>query len=191
MKASASIALFLSRLVMFKDQLFGQLSINLVIVFGGAEGSIHPAQPWWDTFPHLCNMMKSRPSQHICAFVMTVSTAETFILQGYGSPGYTLLQHMHSHLEAYSLSFNDTEIWAKMFKIFAADCGGIWTKEVKKAYCNCYDDNLVKLGCMCIRSQMDAYTKINCVEFNTSIIHQNFNLLPFSCNLGGGGDHLP
>jgi hypothetical protein len=51
MKASTSIALFLSRLVMFKDQLFGQLSINLVIVFGGAGGSIHPASPGGILFP--------------------------------------------------------------------------------------------------------------------------------------------
>jgi hypothetical protein len=91
MKTSASsIALFLSRLVMFKDQLFGQLSINLVMVFGGAGGSIHPAQPWWDTFPHLCTYdeVKTQPaSTFVHSFVMTVSTTQTFILQGYGSPG--------------------------------------------------------------------------------------------------------
>jgi len=121
---------------------------------------------------------KSRPGTFAHCFVMLVSPTGVYILHGYGPRGYTLLQHMQSNSTKYPLSFDQAEQWTKTFEIYASDRGGIWTEKVNQAYCNCFDVDLVKLGCMRIGSQLDAYTTVNCLEFDASIVEENFHLRP-------------
>jgi hypothetical protein len=122
--------------------------------------------------------MKPRPSTFAHSFVMLVSPAGVFILHGYGPRGHTLLQHMRSHSSQYPISFKDAREWTKIFEIFASDRGGVWTDEVNQGYRHCFNVDLVKLGCMRLGSQLDAFTTVNCLEFNADIIQRNFNLLP-------------
>jgi len=123
-------------------------------------------------------LFKSRPGTFAHCFVMTVSQAGVYILHGYGPRGYTLLQHMQSKSSKYPLSFDQAKEWVETFELYASDRRGIWTKEVNQAYRNCFDVDLVALGCMRIGSQLDAYTTVNSLEFNASIVRENFDLLP-------------
>mmetsp|Transcript_27220 Transcript_27220/g.58334 ORF Transcript_27220/g.58334 Transcript_27220/m.58334 type:complete len:203 (-) Transcript_27220:98-706(-) len=121
---------------------------------------------------------RSRPGTFAHCFFMTVSPAGVYILNAYGPRGYTLLQYMSSHSSKYPLSFEEAGEWTKTFEIFASDRGGIWTEAVNQAYRHCFDIDLIKLGCMRIGSQLDVYTAVNCLEFDASVVQQNFNLLP-------------
>lgn len=65
----------------------------------------------------------------------------------------------------------------KTFEVYSGE-RGVWNKKVNEAYSQCFCVDLVKLGCMNIGSQLDAYTIVHPIEFDEHIVQQNFALLP-------------
>jgi hypothetical protein len=119
-----------------------------------------------------------RPGTFAHSFVMTISKAGSFIFQGYGPLGYTLLQHMKSHSDKYPLDENATKEWLDKFEVFAAERGGMWTKDINEAYKYCFGVDLIKLGCMNVGSQLDVFVRIESCTFDSNTVDQNFDLLP-------------
>lgn len=61
-----------------------------------------------------------RPGTFAHAFVVLVYRDGMYILQGYGPRGYTLLQHMQTHDQQYSLSGEKALEWARFFETCSA-----------------------------------------------------------------------
>jgi hypothetical protein len=58
---------------------------------------------------------------------------------------------------SFPLSLAEGKDWVKRFEEFSGELSGVWTQAVNDAYDYCFDVDLVKMGCMKIGSQLDAY----------------------------------
>ena len=110
--------------------------------------------------------------------MLTISPAGVYVHQGFGPRGYTCLQHINANDDKFPLNLAAGDAWVARFEEFAAERGGAWTAEVNSAYEFCFGADLVQLGTMRVRSQLDAYVEIHPFEFTAGLVRENFALLP-------------